>query len=133
MPRLSEVDRHRALGLLQEGLPISEVYLRMNVNRTTIFRLRQRLHETDTVSDRPRSARPRCTTQRQDRNLVRNNMNNRFLSVSASSRQTRGRNNQLISANTVKRRLSTSDLRAHRPYIGPILTQRHQLQRTLWA
>ncbi|GFS21593.1 transposable element Tcb2 transposase [Elysia marginata] len=92
----------------------------MNVNRTTIFRLRQRLHEMDTVSDRPLSGRPRCTTQRQDRNLVRNHVNNRFLSASASSRQTRGRNNQRISANTV-RRLSTSGLRARRPYIGPIL------------
>ncbi|GFR72158.1 hypothetical protein ElyMa_005698400 [Elysia marginata] len=48
MPRLSEVDRPQALGLLQAGLPISEVFLRMNVNRTTIFRLRQGLHETDT-------------------------------------------------------------------------------------
>ncbi|GFR58395.1 transposable element Tcb2 transposase [Elysia marginata] len=104
MPRLSEVDRHRALGLLQAGLPISEISLRMNVNRTTIFRLRQRLHESDTVSGRPRSGRSRCTTQRQDRNLVRNHMNNRFLSASASSRQTRGRNNQRISANTVRRR-----------------------------
>ncbi|GFS00617.1 CAMK family protein kinase [Elysia marginata] len=100
MPRLSEVDRHRALGLLQAGLTISEVSLRMNVNRTTIFRLRQRLHKTKTVSDRPRSGRPRCTTQRQDRNLVRNHMNNRFLSASASLRQKRGRNNQRISANT---------------------------------
>ncbi|GFS14325.1 transposable element Tcb2 transposase [Elysia marginata] len=88
----------------------------MNVNRTTIFRLRQRLHETDTVSDRPRCGRPRCTTQRQDRNLVRNHMKNRFLSASASSRQTRGRNNQRISENTVRRRLSTSGLRARRPH-----------------
>ncbi|GFR76135.1 transposable element Tcb2 transposase [Elysia marginata] len=89
MPHLSEVDRHRALGLLQAGLPISEVSFHMNVNRTKIFRLR-RLHETDTLSDPPRSGRPRCTMQRQDRNLVRNQMNNRFLSASASSRQTRG-------------------------------------------
>ncbi|GFR90434.1 transposable element Tc1 transposase [Elysia marginata] len=134
MPRLSEVDRHRALGLLIAWLPISEVSLRMNVNRTTIFRLRQRLHETDTVNDRPRSGRPRCTTQRQDRNLVRNHMNNRFFSASASSCQTRGRNNQSItSAITVSRRFSTSGLRARRPYIGPILTQRHRHQRTLWA
>ncbi|GFS01782.1 hypothetical protein ElyMa_004590600 [Elysia marginata] len=48
-PGLSEVDRHRALRLLQVDLSISEVSLRMNVNRTTIFRLRQRLHETDTT------------------------------------------------------------------------------------
>ncbi|GFS20838.1 transposable element Tc1 transposase [Elysia marginata] len=102
----------------------------MNVNRTTIFRLRQRLHETNTVSDWPR-----CTTQRQDINLVRNHMNNRFLSASASasSRHTRERNNQRISANTVRKRLSCSGLRARRPYIGPILTQRHRHQRTLWA
>ncbi|GFR88541.1 transposable element Tc1 transposase [Elysia marginata] len=125
MSRLSEVDRHRALGLLQAGLPISEAYLRMNLNRTTIFRLRQRLHETDTVSDRPRSGRPRCTTQRQDRNLVRNHVNNKVLSASASSRQTRGRNNQRISANTARRRLSISGLRARRPYIGPFLALCH--------
>ncbi|GFR65662.1 transposable element Tc1 transposase [Elysia marginata] len=133
MSCLSEVDRHRALGLLQAGLPISEVSIRMNVNRKTIFRLKQRLHETDTVSGRSRSGRPRCTTQRQDRNLVRNHMNNRLLSASASSRQTRERNNQRISANTVRRRLSTSGLRARRPYIGPFLTQRLRHQLTLWT
>ncbi|GFS16700.1 transposable element Tc1 transposase [Elysia marginata] len=105
----------------------------MNLKKTTIFRVRQLLHETDTVSDRPRCGRPRCTTQRQDRNLVRNHMNNRFLSASASFPHTRERNNQHISANTVRRRLSTSGLRARRPYIGPILTQRLRHQRTLWA
>ncbi|GFR80954.1 transposable element Tc1 transposase [Elysia marginata] len=133
MPLLSEVDRQRALGLLQAGLPISEVSLRMNLNRTTIFRLRQRLHETDTVSDWLRFGKPRCTTQRQDRNLVRNHMNNRFFSASALSRQTRERNNQRRSANTVRRRLSTSGLRARRPYIGPILNKRLRHQCTLWA
>ncbi|GFS20756.1 transposable element Tc1 transposase [Elysia marginata] len=92
-----------------------------------------------TVSDRPRSGRPRCTTQRQDRKLVRNHMNNRFLPASSSSRQTRER--ELISANTVIRRLSTSGLRARHPYWPtcsspihrPIVTQRHRHQRTLWA
>ncbi|GFS16259.1 transposable element Tc1 transposase [Elysia marginata] len=133
MSRLSEVDRHRALGLLQAGLPISEVSLRMNLKKKTIFKVRQRLHETDTLSDRPRSGRPRCTTQRQDRNLVINHIDNRFLSASASSRHTRERNNQRISANTVRRRLSTSGLRARRSYIGPILTQCLRHQRTLWA
>ncbi|GFR63983.1 transposable element Tcb2 transposase [Elysia marginata] len=133
MQRLFEIARHRALGLLQASLPISEVYLCMNVNRTTVFRLRQRLHETHTVSDRPRSGRPKSIAQRQRRYLVRNHMNNRFLSAAASSRQTRGRNNQRISAIIVRRRLSTSGLRARRPYICPILTQHHRHQRTLWA
>ncbi|GFS21590.1 transposable element Tcb1 transposase [Elysia marginata] len=87
----------------------------------------------DTVSDRSLSGRPRCTTQRQDTNLVRNHVENRFLSASASSCQTRGRNNQRISANTARRCLSTSGLRARRPYIGLILAQRHRHQRTLWA
>ncbi|GFR64913.1 transposable element Tcb1 transposase [Elysia marginata] len=81
MPSLSEVDRHRALGLLQAGLPISEDSLRVNVNRTTVFRLGQRVHETDTASNWLRSGRPRCTTQRQDRDLVRNHKNNSFFQL----------------------------------------------------
>ncbi|GFS24986.1 transposable element Tcb1 transposase [Elysia marginata] len=60
-------------------------------------------------------------------------MTNTLLSGSASSRQTRGRNSQRLRANTVRRRLSTSGLRARRPYIGPILTQHHRQQRTLLA
>ncbi|GFR77024.1 transposable element Tc1 transposase [Elysia marginata] len=132
MPRLSEVDRNLALGLPQAGLVIREVSLRINVNRTTLFRLRQCLHETDTVSGRPSSGRPRCTTQKQDRNLV-NHMNNRFLSASASLRQERGRNHQCLSADTVRKCVSTPGLRVRRPYIGPILTQRHRYQRTLGA
>ncbi|GFR73389.1 transposable element Tcb1 transposase [Elysia marginata] len=60
-------------------------------------------------------------------------MNIRCLLASASSRQTSGINNQRTSAKTVKRRLSTSGLRARRPYIGPILIQRHRHQRMLWA
>ncbi|GFR79100.1 transposable element Tcb2 transposase [Elysia marginata] len=115
MPHLSEVDRHHALELLRAGLHISEDSLRMNVNRTTIFRLRQRLRETDTLSDRPRSRRPRCTTQRQDRNLVRNHMNNRFLSDSASSRQTSGRNNQRMFIYLWPTRSSP----IHRPHLNP--------------
>ncbi|GFR73765.1 transposable element Tcb1 transposase [Elysia marginata] len=51
----------------------------------------------------------------------------------SSSRQTRGRNNQRVSANTGRRCLSTSGLRARRPYIGPILTQRHRHQHTIRA
>ncbi|GFS13252.1 transposable element Tc1 transposase [Elysia marginata] len=50
-------------------------------------------------------------------------MNNRFLSASASWHQTRRRNNQHKRANTVRRCL----------YIGPIQTQRHRHQCTLWA
>ncbi|GFS17142.1 transposable element Tcb2 transposase [Elysia marginata] len=60
-------------------------------------------------------------------------MNNRFLSALASSRQARGRNNQRIGANTIRRRVSTSGLRVRRLYIGPILTRRHRHHRTLWA
>ncbi|GFR62008.1 hypothetical protein ElyMa_001860600 [Elysia marginata] len=97
----------------------------MNVNRATIFRLRQRLHETNTVSDRPRSERHRCTMQIQDRNLVRNHMNNRFLSASASSRQTRERNNHRIyykckhSRKTFIYLWPTCSTSIHRPHPDP--------------
>ena len=57
----------------------------MSPSRTTSFRLQQRLRLSHTVRHRPRSGRPRITTQRQARFLVRNQMKNRFLTAAASS------------------------------------------------
>ncbi|GFS02447.1 hypothetical protein ElyMa_006445200 [Elysia marginata] len=53
MPRFSEVDRHHALGLLQAGLPISEVSLRMNVRRfldsDNVYMRRIRITDTNVI------------------------------------------------------------------------------------
>ena len=54
MPRLSNENRNRILGLLDAGVSQNKVSRRFNVARSTIVRLIQRVRQTGTVADRPR-------------------------------------------------------------------------------
>jgi len=66
MPRLSLVDKARAVGQLQADVQQSEVAQIFDVDQSTISRWRRKFRETD-VKDRLRSGRPRITTPDEDR------------------------------------------------------------------
>ena len=68
--KVSDEERARALGPLEAGIHQENVANQFNVHRSTIFRLRQCHRATGTVSDRPRSERPKCTTEREDRYIA---------------------------------------------------------------
>ena len=67
MVRLTEVQRVQAIALLRQGQRQEQVVMQFGVNVSTIERLVRPLRETGRVADRPRSGRPRETSQRQDR------------------------------------------------------------------
>ena len=62
MPRLGT----DAIGMIQAGTPQRDVALRFGVHLNTIRSLWRRFQTTGSGSDRPRSGRPRLTSQRQD-------------------------------------------------------------------
>lgn len=104
-----------------------------NGSRMTIVRLKTRLRDTGTTNDRPRSGRPRETTLSQDRHIGIIHLRNRFVNASQTTRQTHGRHNNRISAQTVRNRLRQVGLRARRPLKGPIFTQRHRMAQLQWT
>ena len=112
MPRLSKVDRERAIGMLQVGIPKEEIAERIGCTRRTINRLWSRFNETGTTSDRPRPGRPRATTPREDRLIRLRHLRDRFLSATTTARAIFGRR---VCSQTVRNRL-----RASRPYTGPV-------------
>ncbi|KAK7090348.1 hypothetical protein V1264_010157 [Littorina saxatilis] len=65
--KLSDLDRGRAIGCLQDGVAARQVAQRLAVVPSVIIRLKQRFHATRRVQERQRSGRPRVTTQREDR------------------------------------------------------------------
>lgn len=67
MPRLSQPERDRAIGMLQAGRCCLAVARVFGVHRSTITRLAERYHATGSSNDRPRTGRPRVTTAAQDR------------------------------------------------------------------
>ena len=71
MPRVSIADRNRTLGYLETGWIVPRVNRHVGVHQSTIHRLVQRHQQTNAVAGRrPRSGRPRVTSDRQDRHVV---------------------------------------------------------------
>ncbi|KAL1489844.1 hypothetical protein ABEB36_013776 [Hypothenemus hampei] len=72
MPRhkLSADEANRAIGMIEAGRLQREVANFFQVSESVISRLVHRYRETENVTERPRSGRPRVTTPAQDRFLT---------------------------------------------------------------
>lgn len=133
MPRLTVAQRARAHGLLEAGLSIRDVAERFGVSRPTIRQVQRRFNETGAFDDRPRSGRPRVTTERQDRYMILSHLRDRFRTATTTARGTIGKHGRLISHDTVGRRLNAAQLRARRPPHRPILNAIRRQNRVEWA
>jgi transposase len=121
MPWLRQNDRERAMGMIQAGMTHQAVADHFKVSRITISRLIIRLRQTGRTNVRPRSGRPRMTSQRQDRHLRLIHLRHHMITAEDIARGTPGLVNVRISGQTVRRRLRESGHRARRPVVGPIL------------
>lgn len=83
-PGLSKNDRYIALGLLQAGTSAAAVSRRLGCHERTIHRLQARFRETGSTDDKARSGRPRKTTPREDRFIVRSSRGKPFFVRSKS-------------------------------------------------
>ncbi|CAC5418005.1 unnamed protein product [Mytilus coruscus] len=94
--------REKAIGRLNAGQRPQDVANAFNSNVRTIQRLRERHNTPNSTNDRPRTGRPRVTTLRQDRYILRHHLQNRFLCATHTARQTIGINQRPISDDTVR-------------------------------
>ena len=130
MVRLSQLDRGRAIALILQGRSQRDVAQQFGVHESTISRLVQRLRATVRLTDRPRSGRPRVTTQRQDRRIHLVHLRNRLTTETA--REVIGTHCRRVCPRTVRNRLREFDIRPRRPYVGPNLTHRRRQRRMQW-
>ena len=68
--QLNIEDRGRAIAWLQGGNTQRNVAVRLGVSQSVVGRLWQRYQATNSVRNRPRSGRPRSTTNREDRYIT---------------------------------------------------------------
>ena len=68
--QLNIEDRGRAIAWLQGGNTQINVAVRLGVSQSVVGRLWQRFQATNSVRNRPRSGRPRSTTNREDRYIT---------------------------------------------------------------
>ena len=67
MPRLSNLEKARAIGQVEAGVPQNQVAALFGVSPGTISKLKAKFRETGDVKDRLRSGRPKKTTPQEDR------------------------------------------------------------------
>ena len=131
MPRLSDAQRHEALGMLRANATVSAVARAFNVKRDTIQKLRIRFQASGSVSDTPRNGRPRVTTAVEDNRIRVTHLLDRFQTASKTAREWPGR--RPISRFTVRRRLKARGIVARHPARRTRLLQRHRQARLNWA
>ena len=132
MVRLTEVQRGQAIALLMQGQRQQQVARHFGVHVSTIERLVRRLRESGRVADRPRSGRPRLTSQRQDRAIRLAHLRNRHLTATETAVNTVGSHNRLIYPKPVRNRLREFGLRARRPNLGLPLNRARRARRMAW-
>ena len=84
MPPYRKVDvetRTRALVLVEEGYSFRAVGTRLGISHKTVFRIVHKHRQTGSVADKPRRGRPKSTTPRQDRILIRKSLGNHRLTA----------------------------------------------------
>ncbi|XP_070183444.1 uncharacterized protein [Littorina saxatilis] len=133
MPRLSAIDRERAIGQLQAGNRPAAIANVMGVATSTICRLWTRFQASGSTWDGARSGRPRVTTARQDRAIYRQHLRQPFLPATETSRNTVGTHGAPISGTTTRRRLSANHMDCRRPARRTLLTAQHRQQRLQWG
>ena len=126
MVRLSQLDRGRAIAVILQDRSQRDVAQQFWVHESTISRLVQRLRATGRLTDRPRSGRPRVTTQRQDRRILLVHLRNRLRMATEAAREVIGTHGRRVCPRTVRNHLREFDLRPGRPYVGPKLTPRRR-------
>ena len=128
MVRLTAVQRGHAIALLMQGQKQQQVARHFGVHVSTIERLIRRLRDTGRVADRPRSGRPRMTSQRQERAIRLAHLRNRHLTATETAVNTVGSHYRRINPKTVRNRL-----RARRPNVGLPLNRACRARRMAWV
>ena len=109
-PSVTLEDRIKAVTMRQQGKTLETIGRELNRAISCIKRIIDRYNETNSYKDRPRSGRPRISTQKDDRNLIRLVKKNRNEPSHVLANQWKLSNGKTASSSLVRRRLLANKL-----------------------
>ncbi|KAK7094191.1 hypothetical protein V1264_007846 [Littorina saxatilis] len=110
--KVTTFNKARAIAWLQDGVSKREVGRRLGVSHSVVVRLHQKFQATNSVLERPRSGRPKKTTQREDRFIRRQALQQRGTTANIIRGQLRVATNTNVSTKTIRKRLHEVGLRS---------------------
>ena len=126
---LSDEMRSRIVTLVQTGLLMNKVALKESVSRVCVQELVKKFKETGSVKSRLKSGRPRFTSKRENRRLIRMSLRDRKQTALALRRASQEAGIVSASVSTVQRRLCKHNLNGRIAARKPLLTERHRKAR----
>ena len=125
---------------IEEGLLLAfrvairkEMLLWDLVSVSVVGRLWQRFQATNSVRKRPRSGRPRSTTNREDRYITNMALHQRTTTARRLRDNLRTATGTRVSDQTIRNRLRANNLRCRRQAVRPPLLPRHRTARRHWC
>ena len=128
-----EEDRGRAIAWLQGGNTQRNVAVRLGVSQSVVGRLWQRFQAMNSVRNRPRSGRPRSTTNREDHYITNMALRQRTTTARRLRDNLRTATGTRVSDQTIRNRLRANNLRCRRQAVRPPLLPRHRTARRHWC
>ena len=133
MPRLSNVEKARAIGQIEAGVPQKDVAALFGVSPGTISKWKAKFQETGDVKDRPRSGRPKKTTEQEDHFITLSALRNRRLSSRNLQARFARRYDTWVSDQTIRNRLHAANLHERKAVRKPAMTALQRRARFRWC
>lgn len=111
--------------LFNKGQTQASIARNLSINKSIVSRLIKKYKSTGTVEEANRGGRPRKTSHRTDRKIIRLIKKKPFI----SSKDVVGELNLNISSSTVRKRSLENNFRSFMPSKKPILTKKHLKKR----
>lgn len=125
--------KQRILNSFRNGMRKAKIARNFGLHRSIVSRIIKRYVSTGNICIVKNSGRPKKSTQREDRTLIRISNENPFLSSTKISTILNGEHNIDLSARTVRRRLVENGLFGRRPAKKPLLSRKNRLARLEFA
>lgn len=130
---VSDFDKGRIVAYRDCGLSYRDIAARVGRDPMTVSRIWNRWVQEGNTERRAGSQRPRITSSRDDRHLIRMAVTDRAATSRSLSQQMGTFARQQPSARTVRRRLQQHGLSARRPWLRLPLTLHHRQERLQWC
>ena len=131
--QLSDVQKGMIQAWSGEGISNREIARRLEISEGTVRYNLKKLQEKNPMENAARAGRPKVTTERADRHLVRTSRRNRFLTAPEIRVDLAIATGVEVSRSTVSRRLAAAGLHGRVARHKPRLTANHKTRRLAWA
>lgn len=136
MAKKKQIDpetRSAILTLVLSGMPYRKVARNLHVSYNGVLTTVERFGKTNSLADRKRSGRPKCTKKTDDERIQVLAKSDRKLTGPQIRAQVNAASGLAISDSTVKRRLREKGLYGRIAVRKPLLSKKNRLKRLAWA